>query len=297
MKRILPPLTALLTFESAARLLSFKRAAAELTVSEAAVSRQIRNLEDYIGVPVFHRHHRRVELTEAGQRLFDPVNRGFGDMASVLSALKETPQERVVTVGTTGAFAFYWLMPRLAKFSEAWPDITVNHLIADEVVDLQSGAADVAIRYGAGVWRGLESTLLFKDRIYPVCSPDYLVTIPEPNNPQDLLAYPLFDARSIEGDDWVDWPAWFRLLGQPIGGMRGQYLNYLIGLQMALDHKGFVLGWHQFVADLVAEGRLVRPLDLEVQSPGGYYITSAEGRPLTAEAHVFTQWLQQEAAT
>ena len=296
MRQNLPSPIALLAFEACARLLSFKRAAAELNVSAAAVSRQVRNLEVYVGQPLFHRLHRRVELSAAGQALFQPVSRGFGDMAATLAHLRGAVPERQVTVGTTGGFAFYWLMPRLARFSERWPDITVNQMVADEAIDLGQGDADLAVRYGPGHWPGLDATALFDDRVYPVCSPAYLARTCKPESVADLAGHPLYDSRGIDGDQWLDWATWFRMAGCPAGDVRGLFLNYLIGVQMALDGRGYVLGWHRFIGDLVTEGRLVRPLDVEIRSPGAFHLTVPANRTLPADAQIFADWLIAEAA-
>jgi len=296
MRRHLPSPTALLAFEASARLLSFKQAAAELNVSAAAVSRQISNLEDYVGQPLFHRLHRRVELSEAGLKLFDPVNHGFGEMAAALAMLRNVGTERQVTVGTTGGFAFYWLMPRLARFSEAWPKITINQVVADEPIDLVGGAVDLAVRYGTGRWQGLDCRRLFDDTVYPVCSPGYIGRLGAPKTIADLADHPLYDSRGIDGDQWLDWATWFRIAGQPIGGVRGRFLNYLIGVQMALDGRGYVLGWHRFIGQLVDDGRLVRPLDAEIRSPGAFYLTVPARRTLSADAQLFADWIVDEAA-
>ena len=295
MRRHLPSLTALLTFEACARLLSFSRAAEELGVSAAAVSRQIQNLEDYTGQRLFHRLHRRVELSSAGERLFQPVNRGFSEMAATLAILREDRQERQVTVGTSGGFAFYWLMPRLGSFSAAWPDITLKQVVADEVIDMQRGDADCVVRYGAGQWSNLDSRYLFDDVVYPVCSPAFIDRVGAPKSLEELARQPLFDARGIDGDNWLDWATWFRSAGHMIGGVRGRFLNYLIGVQMALDGRGYVLGWHSFVADLVKQGRLVRPLDAEIRSPGAFYLTTPSNRPLSPDIELFADWLIAEA--
>ena len=297
MRRFLPSLTALLTFEACARLLSFSRAAEELGVSAAAVSRQIQNLEDYTGQRLFHRLHRRVELSVAGEKLFSPVNRGFSEMAAMLAILREDRQERQVTVGTTGGFAFYWLMPRLGAFSEKWPDITLNQVVADEVIDMQRGEVDCTVRYGAGRWLGLESRFLFNDTVYPVCSPSFIERVGAPTSLSELAEQPLFDSRGIEGDEWLDWSTWFRHAGHSIGGVQGRVLNYLIGVQLALDGRGFVLGWHSFVDELVKEGRLVKPLDVTIHSPGAFYLTSPSSRPLSADVELFADWLISEASS
>ncbi len=296
MRRNLPSPTALLTFEAAARHLSLKNAAQELNVSAAAVSRQIRNLETYIGQPLFRRLHRRVELTAAGARLFDPVSQGFLAIAATLSSLKSTASEREVTVGSTGGFAFYWLMPRLARFSDAWPEIILNQIVTDEAIEMSDGRVDLAVRYGTGQWPGLESRYLYGDRVYPVCSPAYLETAGGPATVADLADHPLFDAHGIPGDNWLDWATWFRYSGQRAIGLRRRYLNYLIAVQMALDGQGFVLGWHSFVGALVREGRLVKPLNTEIRSPGAFFLTSPAGRPLSSDASLFADWLIAEAA-
>jgi len=284
-----------LAFEASARLLSFKDAAAELNVSAAAVSRQIRNLEDYVGAALFERLHRRVVLTDAGRRLFDPVHQGFSEMAAALGVLRRVGRERQVTIGTTGGFAFYWLMPRLSRFSEAWPEITVNQVVSDEPIELTGGGADLAVRYGAGLWPGLECRYLYTDDVYPVCSPAYLGQVGAPDTIGDLADHPLYDSRGIGGDQWLDWATWFRLAGFPAGGVRGKFLNYLIGVQMALDGRGYVLGWHRFIGRLVDEGRLVRPLEMKIRSPGAFYLTFPEKRALSPDVQLFADWLVAEA--
>ncbi len=297
MRRNLPSPTALLTFEASARFLSLKRAADELNVSAAAVSRQIRNLEEYIGQPLFNRLHRRVELTEAGARLFEPVNQGFSNMAAVLASLRAGESERQVTVGSTGGFAYYWLMPRLAGFSETWPEITLNQIVSDEQIDISDRQADLVVRYGTGQWPDLESRYLFGDRVYPVCSPSHLEKVGIPASVADLAGHPLFDTRGIPGDEWLDWVTWFRYAGHRPINIRRRYLNYLIGVQMALDGQGFVLGWHSFVADLVSQGLLVKPLDIEMRSPGAFFLTSPAGQSLSADAGLFSDWIVAEAAS
>jgi LysR family glycine cleavage system transcriptional activator len=295
MRRDLPSPTALLAFEACARQLSFKDAAVELNVSPAAVSRQIRNLEDYIGQPLFHRLHRGVELSVAGERLFEPVNQGFAGMAAALASLKSVEGDHQVTIGTTVGFAFYWLMPRLARFSEAWPEVTLNQIVTDEPISFSDSQVDLAVRYGTGQWMGQECRYLFSDRIYPVCSPSFLAASGTPSVIADLADKPLIESHGIPGDHWLDWTTWFRYVGHRAVGIRTRYLNYLIGVQMALNGQGYALGWHSFVGDLVASGQLVKPLDVEVSSPGAFFMTTPTGRPLGVDAALFADWLVAEA--
>ncbi len=296
MRRDLPSPTALMAFEACARLLSFKSAAEELNVSPAAVSRQIRNLETYIGQPLFRRLHRGVELSIAGERLFDPVNQGFAGMAAALASLRTIESDHQVTIGTTVGFAFYWLMPRLARFSKARPDVTLNQVVRDEPINFVDDQADLAVRYGTGQWAGQECRYLFSDRIYPVCSPSFLAVSGTPSSVTDLADQPLIESHGIPGDHWLDWTIWFRYVGHRAAGIRNRYLNYLIGVQMALNGQGYALGWHSFVGDLVASGQLVKPLDIEIDSPGAFFMTSPIGRPLAPDAAQFADWLVGEAA-
>ena len=291
MRRDLPSPTALLAFEASSRLLSFKLAAAELNVSSAAVSRQTRNLEEFVGQALFHRLHRRVSLTDAGEQLAGPVGEGFAGMANALAALQAGDGERQVTIGTTVGFAFYWLMPRLARFSENWPDITMNQVVADEPVDFAEGRVDLAVRYGSGQWPGLDSRYLFADQIYPVCSRAFLERSGWPETVADLDSCPLIESHGIAGDQWLDWASWFRYVGHRATGMRRRYLNYHIGVQLALAGEGYALGWHSFVGSLVDEGRLVRPLDVEICSPGAFFLTLPNSRPVSSETRMFADWL------
>ncbi len=296
MRRDLPSPISLLAFEASARLLSFKAAARELNVSPAAVSRQIRNLEDYVGQALFRRLHRKVELTAVGERLFGPVNQGFAGMAAVLASLKVKDSQRHVTVGTTVGFAFYWLMPRLARFSKDWPEITLNQIVTDDPIDQSDGQIDIAVRYGGGRWPGYDGRYLFSDRIYPVCAPSCLDAHGTPFSLSELASMPLIESHGIPGDQWLDWVGWFRYAGHRASGMHTRYLNYLIGVQMALNGQGYALGWHSFVGDLVADGRLVKPLDVEIHSPGAFYLISPVGRPLEGDTALFAEWLISEAS-
>ncbi len=296
MRRQLPSPTALLAFEASARLLSFKQAAVELNVSAAAVSRQIHNLEDHLGQPLFQRLHRQVELTPAGEKLFAPVTQGFAGMAAAVQSLKAQSTEQQVTVGTTGGFAFYWLMPRLARFSDSWPEVKINQIVSDAPMNMAAGQVELAVRYGRGQWPGLQSHFLFGDVIYPVCSPGYLSTRARPTSVADLADHPLYDAYGIQGDHWVTWESWFRAAGHPGMGVQRHFLNYLIGVQMALDGQGFALGWHSFIGDLVRQGRLIKPIDVQMTAPGSFYLTHASTADLSPNARLVLDWLMAEAA-
>lgn len=295
MRRDLPSPSALLAFEASARLLSFKQAAAELNVSPAAISRQNRNLEDFLGRPLFERLHRKVALTEAGERLAGPVGDGIAGIVEAIAAIKAEEGDRQVTIGSTVGFAFYWLMPRLAQFSEVWPEVTLNQFVADDPVDFSQGRVDLAVRYGMGQWPGLDARFLYADRVYPVCSPAFIEKHGAPESVEALDRYPLIEVHGVAGDQWLDWASWFRHAGHRATGMRRRYLNYHIGVHSALSGEGYALGWHSFIGDLVADGRLLRPLDAEIRSPGAFFLTMPSNRVLSEDVRRFADWIVEAA--
>ena len=152
------------------------------------------------------------------------------------------------------------------------------------------------MRYGTGQWPGLDAQYLFADRIYPVCSPAFLDRTGVPKTVADLDSQTLLETHGITGDQWLDWATWFRYAGHRATGMRRRYLNYHISVQLALAGEGYALGWHSFVGDLVEEGRLVRPLDVDIGSPGAFYLTLPNNRPVSADTKVFADWLLEISA-
>src|SRR5687768_13715552 len=169
--RRLPPLTALQAFEAAARHLSFKHAAAELSLTPTAISHQVRRLEERLGARLFVRGVRRVDLTPAGQALYPALRQGFDAMARAVEALSPPARSRSVVLSTTMAFAARWLLPRLARFADAHPDIALQLHTSDQPVDLAGGVAQLAIRYGTGRAAGLDAVPLLPSRFAPVCAP------------------------------------------------------------------------------------------------------------------------------
>ena len=232
----LPALSQLHTFEAVARWLSFTIAADELCLTQSAVSRQIKALEESVGRALFHRKHRAIELTADGRRLFEAVTRGLDEIVHCVGELRATQDAPQITVAASVAFSYYWLMPRLERFSERFPAIDLRILATDQKVDLTKGEADVAVLFGEGGWDALETRLLFGERVYPVCSPGYLRAHPELKTPQDLLAQTLLHLDG-GGNIWggVDWGIWLAkqgVTGQPL--RKGIRLNsYPMALQGA----------------------------------------------------------------
>ena len=292
----LPPLSAVAAFEAAARRLSFKQAAGELNVTPAAISRQVRRLEEWFGRPLFRRLHRRVELTEAGEAFFDAVAAGFAGIAGAARALRGAAEEEV-TIGSTAAVARFWLVPRLHDFWRRYPEFQLHHVISDFTIDLTQQRVDLAVRFGQGQWPGLDSQMLFADRIYPVAAPEFVFDRGPFRTLDDLAAAPLIDIGAVREEGWLGWPEWMRAAGAPARPLRLNRINsYAIAVEAALDGQGALLGWHSMISGLVEAGRLLRVSEHEIASPGAYFLVSRADRPLSAEAQLLQAWLTEAAA-
>ena len=293
----LPSLSLLHTFEVVARRLSFTRAAQELCLTQSAVSRQIRTLEEDLGVALFRRRHRAIDLTPNGRRLYDAVTRGLDEVYAGIVALRGAHEAPQITVAASVAFSYYWLMPRLERFSEEFPQIDLRVLATDQQVDLTRDDADVAVLYGNGNWAGVRAQLLFAERVYPVCSPGYLRAHPELSGPADMPGQTLLHLDG-GGALWgtVDWPAWLAREGvQAQAAPRGVRLNsYPMVLQSAEAGRGVALGWSYITDAMLTEGRLVCPIDRPLSTGQSYYICASEGvatRPAVAQV---LNWIERE---
>lgn len=296
----LPPLDLVHTFEAVARHRSFTLAADELCLTQSAVSRQIKVLEETIGLRLFRRLHRAIEVTAEGQRLFDAVTRGLDEISGCLAALGAAAKSPQITVSASVAFAWFWLMPRLERFGVLQPDVDLRVLATDQPVLPGTGDVDVAILFGAGQWEGLESHLLFGEQVYPVCSPAYLRDHPLLHRPEDLLDQTLlhleYGKPSFGGVDWRTWLVRQGVSGQPV--RRGLRFNsYPMVLEAAQAGQGVALGWSYVTDPLLADGRLVCPVDCRVETQDGYYLCASKGADQPASTAAFIDWISAEAAT
>ena len=295
----LPPLDLLHTFEAVARHRSFTLAADELCLTQSAVSRQIKALEDALGLRLFRRLHRAIEVTPEGQRLFESVTRAIEDVSTCLAAFGAAAKVPQITVCASVAFAWFWLMPRLERFGVLQPDVDLRVLATDQPVMPGAGEVDVAILFGSGQWEGLEAQLLFGERVYPVCSPAYLRGHPALNRPEDLLDQTLlhleYGKPSFSGVDWRTW-----LLQQEVNGQtvrRGLRFNsYPMVLQAAEAGHGVALGWSYVTDPLLAEGRLVCPVDRTIETQDGYYLCTSNNAVHAPGITAFLNWISLEAA-
>jgi DNA-binding transcriptional LysR family regulator len=286
----LPSLNALAAFESAARHLSLTRAASELNVTPGAVSKQVKSLENEVGRPLFVRLHRALELTPEGEIVAKALQDAFERVSATLQQVSHNPATRAVSIGSTMAFAQYWLMPRLHGFWTAHQDIVVDHMISDRNADLFRTDVDLRIRYGDGQWPDETAVKFFDDRIAAVASPAFLARHPI-RSARDLAGLPLL---SVEGVDWT-WTTWsdfLRAAGAPSRKLNIRRFNsYVIAMQAAEDGQGVALGWMTMIAPLLARKSLVQVTEASMDAPQSFYVTWAASRALSSEAVILRDWL------
>jgi LysR family transcriptional regulator, glycine cleavage system transcriptional activator len=292
MKRGRLPLTALRSFEAAGRLLSFSRAAEELFVSQAAISRQIRELEAFIGKPLFERRHRRVVLTEAGRFLLDQLTTSFDEIDVRLSQILTEPAQAVLRISVEPTFAGAWLVPRLDRFRQQHPDIDVSLDANVRLVEFRGHEAELAIRWGVAArsWPRTEARHLFDCRIAPVLTPGLLASGPPLASPADLRHYTL-----LHDYDRKFWAKWFQAAGLPEhASQKGPV--YPDGAHAIRAAK---LGHGVALCDLVLDstdlelGTLACPFEMEVPD-GAYWLVAPDFRRLSRPASAFTEWIVGE---
>ena len=300
MARKLPPLNSLRAFEAAARHLSFTNAADELNVTQAAISHQIKGLEEYLGVALFQRRNKAVLLTEAGQLCLPGLRDGFDRLADAIGRIRARENENLVSVTTTPPFAAKWLVPRLNRLRKAHPDIEVRIDSSTHVIDLSREQIDLAIRYGAGRYPGLVSEQLMDVEVSPVCSPRLLKGEHPLETPGDLRWHRLLhtDWSSQRGEE-PDWRMWLLAAGvRDIDWAKGpQFNDWMLAMQAAIEGQGVVLGRSALVANDLAAGRLVRPFNVSVPGKFAYYLVYPESAAKRAKVAAFRDWLTVEAAT
>ncbi len=292
MNRRLPSLNAMRAFEAAARHLSFTKAAEELNVTQAAVSHQVKALEDQIGILLFQRRNRQLILTDAGQTLLPDLIDAFDAMDAAVTRVKRRDQSGILMVATMDSLAATWLMPRLARFREENPDIDIRLATSDLSVDYDRGGIDIGIRYGRGNWPGLVAEELMREDIFPVCAPELIGKGPGLRQPADLRHFPL-----IHDDMTEDWAMWLKAAGlTDIDPQRGTgFTHSNLVIQAAINGEGVALGRGLLVADSIAAGKLVAPFDLLLTAEYRYFVASTENNYDRPKVKVFRDWLFREA--
>ncbi|MGO4391619.1 LysR family transcriptional regulator [Variovorax sp. M-6] len=281
------PLNALRAFECAARHLSFTLAAAELHVTQAAVSQQVRGLESRLGVALFRRLPRGLALTDEGHALLPVLVDAFGRMEAVIQQFDNGHFFEVLSIGVVGTFAVGWLMPRLRLFRESCPFIDLRLMTHNNVVDLAAEGLDFAIRFGDGNWPGLLADPLLPAPLTVLCAPAVAVRV---HRPQDLAHETLL--RSYRAEDW---PGWFAAAGLDCPAIRGPVFDSSrLMVEAAVQGAGVALAPASMFERELQEGRLMRPLAIEVMT-GSYWLTRLRSRPSSPAMGLFRNWLLAEA--
>ena len=294
----LPPLSALRAFEAAARHMSFSKAADELHVTPAAVSHQIHALEQDLGVRLFHRMNRSIELTASARVLLPGLTEAFAGIQSSVRRLRAHNDTGTLTVTASPSFAAKWLVLRLHRFQEQCFEVDVRISATDDVVDMIKGDFDSAIRYGAGHYPGLEVELLLTNEVFPACSPQLLAKGPSLRTPDDLPVHNLIHDQAVERDPLVPtWPMWLRAAGvKNVPAANGlSFNNMYLALDAAIAGHGVVLAQSTIAAADLAAGRLVRLFSLALPDPFAYYIVTAPGALERPKVRAFRDWLRCEA--
>ena len=296
-RRRLPPLNALRAFEAAARHLNFSRAADELSVTPGAVSQQIQNLEDYVGVALFKRTPKGLLLTDPAQIALPALREAFDRLVEAASMLTAAVDGRRLTVTVAPSFAAKWLVPRLGRFEALHPQVDVWISAGMELTDFNSGEVDLAIRYGTGRYPGLEVTRLMQETVIAVTSPELMQRQPL-SELGDLADHVLLHDGSPDADESCpDWTMWLAARGvKGVDGSRGPRFNQSsLVIEAAIGGRGVALAKRALAqADLDA-GRLVAPFQIATAVDFAYYLVHPKAKGRLPQVKAFTAWLNAEA--
>ena len=284
------------TFEAAARHLSFSRAGEELFLSQSAVSRQVQQLEDSIGAVLFERRHRALALTEPGRIMRRAVEDSLERLRDAAARVRSTVGREHVTLTCTPGFASFWLIPRLTRFTNSHPDVDVRISATLDLVDLERGGVDLAVRFVPSVeGRG---PLLFEEEVQPMCAPALLRDPARPlRTPADLDRHTLLTVELQDAPLTVDWEPWLRLMGLPGLHMSHtvRFTQYAEAVAAAVAGQGVVIGRLPLLADLLRQKKLVAPFRSPAASRRGYFVILAPHAAHNPSARAFADWLQAEA--
>ncbi len=298
-KEVMPPFLSVRVFEAAARSASFARAAEELGITAGAVSQHIRILEEFAGQPLFRRLGRGVELTEAGQAAFSHATSAMAEMLQAGRAMRASLRGRRISLSTAPSFASKWLIPRLSRFQELFPDIEVRMSADMSLVDFSGSDIDLAIRYGPGGYEGLYCERLMSESVVVVASPRLLDGRGPLRTAADLVDLPLIHDESAERDpSCPTWSMWFAARGQRRDDAeRGLRFNQSsLALEAAAAGKGLVLAKRQLALRDISAGVLVTPL-AEIHAPVSfaYWLVWPRGRRFEPAQTAFLEWLREQA--
>jgi LysR family glycine cleavage system transcriptional activator len=290
----LPPLNQLKDFEAAGRLLSIQDAAGELHVTPAAISRQVKALETYLGVQLFVRDHRAVRLTVEGERYLAGITEGLNQIRKATQNLTKGMARRTLKIRAYTTFSMKWLIPRLSSFHTLHPDIDVRLTTSLETVDFSREDIDAAVRLGLDGCQGLAADWLVPNELVPVCSPDFLAQNPKLADPKQLGNATLL--HSLARPD--DWNKWLRAAGmKQIDGYRGlKYESSVMIYQAAIEGHGIAIAQRVLVTDDLASGRLIMPFQFVLdEGDYTYYLVYPKAQSYSPEFEIFRDWIRSLA--
>lgn len=298
--RKLPSIDLLRSFDAAARHLSFTKAGDELFITQSAVSRQLKSLEETLGVALFFREIRKLRLTEAGYRLHQTVDSVLKQLEATIDTLSAADHLRNIGISTTVSFAALWLIPRLGSFRASHPHINVRVSATSEVQDIKRQRLDIAIRYARPEMISANARVLFQEEVFAVCSPALLSDPTKPlQEPADLEKHLLLHMDDACGDmPWYTWSSWLQTIGLPqllpAGVLRCSQYDQVI--QAAIDGHGIALGRFPLIARLISKGSLVAPFNEKSLASGAYYLVTESDTESNPDVIDFTNWLFEEIA-
>src|SRR6201994_4910759 len=292
MARRLPPLNGLKAFEAAARSESFTRAAEELSVTQGAISHQVKALETTLGLKLFHRERQRLMLTEAGRDYLAVIRDALDQIAAGTERLLQRQQSGVLTVSTSPDFAAKWLVNRLGRFAEKHPGVDLRVSASTHYVDFARDDVDVAIRHGDGNWPGLDVQRLYSERLFPICSPKLITGRNRITKAADLLKFPL-----LRLEDAKNWTRLFESAGVKATVGPGPVLNRASMLiDAAIDGQGIALARTALAAWDLVNGRLVRPIDVSLRMANTYWFVCPKAVSNLPKVAAFRDWVFAEVA-
>lgn len=292
MPRRLPSLNQLRAFEAAARHQSIKEGADELCVTPAAVGHQIRALESFLEVTLFHRGVRQITLTDQGRRLANDIGDALDRIEAAVAPALNNSLSGSLKISVAPFFGNRWLLPRLVKFTDLYPEIEVQPVLSFDYVDLTKDGFDAAVRYGDGSWDGTSAQLVFHDKLRPVCAPQLIEGRAFPLTPDDILRLPLASARN-----WPDdWTAWAEAAGAALNGNFGthQYESRAFMFDSALSGQTVILADPRMTQVDERAGRLICLSERSVERSQGIHIVTASS-PVARKVTLFADWMKTEA--
>ena len=295
LKNRLPPLDPLIAFEAAARLLSFTRAGEELHLSQAAISQQIRSLEESLQVKLFTRSHRAVQLTNEGREYQHTVAAILKQLAGATMDIQNVEFAQQLVIGCDQSFASQWLSPRLSQLRQLMPAVTLRIIASDDYNESLGSEVQVAVMHGDGLWPGFQALRLFDEEVFPVCSPGFDHQLAQQDWVSWLLQAPLIDLADSHWN-WMNWRLWLggNNIDQPLGNRNLQLNSYPLVIDAACAGHGVALGWRHLVDDLITNNQLVRPVEQSLKTDLGYYCICRDNLENDANVIRFRNWLKQQ---